>query len=196
MSLIPTKFKETINAWVHFDDEELYEILGLFEKRTLKKGDKILKRGNISQQVIFIEKGILREFYLENGLVHNTWMLPEGYFTLSLGSFMDETPSRYAIECLEDCELYLLPKASQQALLENNPKALLFNNYLQMAYLRTYEHCMELLRTTDATTRYELFLEAEGGIASRVSQKHIASYLSMDATTLSKIRRNKRNKGL
>ena len=179
MLKIPTQFKETVNALLPFEDSELLDIISLFRKRTFKKGERILDFGEVCKDLIFIEKGILKEFYLEEDREHITWILPEGYFTLSLGSYIDEKPSLYAIECLESTEVYLLTKNQHQTLIQSNFKVLLFNNYLQMAYLRRYEQRMELLRTHNAKNKYLLFKSFEKEIHERVAMNQIANYLKI-----------------
>lgn len=187
---IPKRFKETATSLVQFTDEDLKDIISKFTFRKVFKKELLLNFGQVSNEVIFIERGVLREYYLdEHGNQKTTWILAEGVFTYSLSSFMEQKGSKYRIEALEDGEIYTISKAKYESLTLDNPKVLLYNFLIQQAYLFNYEYRMELLRCNNAMEKYLNFIEREGNLLNRVADKFIASYLNMTAPTLSKTRK-------
>jgi CRP-like cAMP-binding protein len=70
----------------------------------------LLEEGKISQNYIFIEKGCVRVFFNNNGRDKTVQFFFENEGLTSFESFINNTPSLFAIETIEPSVIFLLPK--------------------------------------------------------------------------------------
>jgi hypothetical protein len=71
--------------------------------------------------------------------------------------------------------------------MKNNHKAALFANNELFNKLCDYQEQASALRFMSAENRYSYLFEKQSALFSRLSQKHLASFLGVDTTYLSKI---------
>lgn len=158
----------------------------LFTKKIQKK-DLLLKQGEICKEIFYVQKGLLRVYVLNEGREVNTWFVPEGDFITSINSYHKEKPSEHAIEALEDCEVISIKKTTLDFIMKNNHKAALFASNELFNKLCEYQDQASALRFMNAESRYSYLFEKQKAIFNRISQKHLASFLGVDTTYLSKI---------
>ncbi|SHN60758.1 cAMP-binding domain of CRP or a regulatory subunit of cAMP-dependent protein kinases [Flavobacterium fryxellicola] len=161
-----------------------------FIPKKLRKKQTLLLEGDICIYNAFIEKGILRSFYIdEKGNEHLVQFAIEGWWITDLSSFLTNSHSIYTIEALEDSELLLLTTAAREALMDQIP---MFERYqrllLQNAYIANQARINSALTET-AEEKYINLGNAYPGIVKRVPQHMIASYLGLTPETLSRVRK-------
>jgi len=173
------------------EDQAILE--NAFEKKVFKEGDYLLYPGHISKELFFICTGVLRIVVLnEKGVEVTYFFLKEQQFCTILNSFNKEVIAEEGIQAATDAEVLAIKKHA------------LLNVYKQLPYLKTLidhihqERLLEKIQIRnaylghDSAARYQLFLERQSEIASRVSMVDIASYLGITPQSLSRIRRNLR----
>lgn len=181
------KLKEKISI----TDEEFEYVKTLFLPKKLRKKHFILQEGDISKYTIFVEKGILRTFMIDDkGNEHTLQFAMEGWWAADLYSFFTNEPSNFFIEALEDCELLLISKASYDELLDKVPA---FERYfrilLQNNLIATQKRLMKSLSET-AEEKYLHLVSTYPDLLQRVPQILIASFIGITPETLSRIRGN------
>ena len=157
----------------------------------LKKGDAFLSSGQISNRVGFLEKGVLRIFYLSNDKEHTSYFNVENRnpFVASFTSFLQQKPSHESIIALEDCTIHCLPYSELQKLystfsdMERLGRILAEQNYL-MAIERIQD-----LQQQKADFKYDKFLSLYPGLMNRIPHHYISSYLGITPESLSRIRK-------
>ena len=84
------------------------EALGIcFKPYYYKKKEIISEPGSISNKILFITKGAVREFFLESSLEKaTTWFGFEGDVAVSIASFLNQEKSHSGFEALEPVECY------------------------------------------------------------------------------------------
>src|SRR3546814_10594043 len=83
----------------------------------------MLQGGDQGKYQIFVEKGILRSYTIdEKGSEHILQLAPEGWWISDLYSFFTAEPSDYHIEAIEDAEVLLINRTSWEMLLKDVPK--------------------------------------------------------------------------
>lgn len=179
------KIKEIISI----TDEEFEFAKTLFLPKKLRKRHFILQEGEISKYSIFVEKGILRTYTIdEKGNEHTLQLASEGWWAADLYSFLTNEPSRFYIEALEDCELFLISKASWDELMDQVPA---FERYfrilIQNNLVSTQRRLMGSLSQT-AEEKYLHLVASYPSLLQRVPQTIIASFLGITPETLSRIR--------
>jgi len=63
------------------------------ESKMLKKKEMLLEKGRICKNIFFIEKGLIRCFYLLNEKEVSSWFMKEGDVIISVESFFKQLPS-------------------------------------------------------------------------------------------------------
>ena len=89
----------------------------------MRKKQYLLQEGDVCKFIAFVEKGVLREYSLdENGNEHIIQFALEGWIISDLYSFLTGEPATYNIDALEDAELVLISKSAHEELLQKVPK--------------------------------------------------------------------------
>lgn len=101
--------------------EEVALISNFFKPVQLKKGDYFLKAGRHANQLGFVQEGIIREFVLQQDKEITKWIATKGYFVVDLASFVFNTPARWNMVALTDCELYVIDRTQYRNIKEVIP---------------------------------------------------------------------------
>lgn len=170
--------------------EEFDFCKSLFISRRLRKKHFLLQEGNVCKYTAFIEKGLLRSYTVDGrGAEHILQFAMEGWWIADIYSFLTNEPSIYNIEALEDTELLLITKPSQDLLLGKFPKIEHYFHILtQNNLIATQRRLMGSLSET-AEEKYLKFIQIYPDCLKRVPQHMIASYLGITRETLSRIRK-------
>lgn len=176
---------------IGMSNREVQEVSLCFSNITLKKGDSLLKLGQVSKTLYFVESGVIKEAYLDRGREIVTSLVSEGYFVFSISSFLLQETSKYYIKVVsKNCVLQSINISKYYQLLDQHPKPQYLQRITYEKYLIKYEKRLELLRSFSAKEKYLNFLESESELSNRIPIKDIASYLAIDPTTLSRVRKS------
>lgn len=170
-------------------DSAWREIVPYLGARSCAKGEILLRAGDVATQVLFVGKGLLREFYTTaNGVEATRRLCGEGELSGSLADLLSGAPALVSVEALEASELIELRYAAFDALTEGNPLWLrLARRIAEALYLRKTQREFEML-TLPAAVRYRNFADEHPGFEERVSQRVVASYLGITPVHLSRLR--------
>ncbi len=97
-------------------EEDLNKIVSLFEKKTLKKGEFLLKSGKICSNLSFVNAGLLRMYLTNEDKEITQWISTKGYFSTDLTSFIFNSPSKISIQALTDTEVYSISKTNYESI--------------------------------------------------------------------------------
>lgn len=165
----------------------------LFVRKNHYKGDIILQPGNLSNNLIFVEEGLLRLFYEKDEKDITFLFLAENSFSLPIQSVIYNQPSPYGCEVLEDCCIRIVKYDQFKNQLEKIPalekiaRIVLFD-----ALLKTSNRLMSI-QFQSAEQRYENLLQTYPDILLRTSLYNISTYLGITQQTLSVIRSRYKN---
>tara|TARA_R110002050_G_scaffold67407_2_gene145880 strand:+ start:12891 stop:13469 length:579 start_codon:yes stop_codon:yes gene_type:complete len=178
-----------ISKHVSFTEEELKTFHSLLEVKLAAKKKFLLQEGDFCDFEGFVIKGCLRKYYInENGVEVIVQFAIEDNWISDIASFSEHKPSRFFIEALEDCELFILTPSSKEKLLFEIPKFERVFRILVQRHLSVTQDRLVLTIAKTAPEKYLDFLEHYPTIPQRVAQHHIASYLGISAEFLSKVR--------
>lgn len=151
----------------------------------------LLKEGEKSQQVYFIEKGCLRMWFNNNGNDITSQFFFEGSAIASTESLLTGNPSDFTMETIEPCTLYMLHKDRFLQLLETDAAfKSWFDGFILNRFFYYSKHLLSYLKSKPQE-RYNDLLKNHPEIFLRVPQHYIASYLGITAVSLSRIRNRK-----
>lgn len=165
--------------------QQLAEVL---IRKNVNKGEIILNEGQIAHDLIFVGKGMVRQFYYKNGKDVTEHFSYEGCIVMCIESLLKQEPTRLMVEALEQSVIYLFPYTVLQKLLETCPEINLFYRKVLEYSLIVSQVKADSWRFETARERYNLLLEHHPEIIKRAPLSHIASYLLMTPETLSRVR--------
>lgn len=184
------RLRHNISRKVTLTNSEFEAIESVARKVSLKKKTKLLTEGEICQYTVFVNKGCLRSYSVNNkGAEHIIQFAFEDNWISDLYSYVAESPSLLTIESIEDSELLLFYKGDLENLYNKVPMLERWMRLLlQNAYVALQRRLNASLSIT-AEERYAELFYSHPDIASRVPLIHIASYLGITPESLSRIRR-------
>jgi CRP-like cAMP-binding protein len=184
--------------------QQLYEVVGkmlpLTEKqwqafteiwiyREVPKKFRLVEVGNVAREAYFINSGAARLYFVKDGEEINANFMFEGNFIASLESFLLQTPSRQAIETLEDCELLVVSKERLEALTREHTVFNLFSKGIAEQGFITLQRRAASFILDSPEERYTNMVTERPQILERIPQHMIASYLGITPVSLSRIRK-------
>ena len=79
------------------------------------KGERILSEGEVCTGISYIEKGLVRQYYIKNGKEVTEHLGVDHSIFMCIESLFKEEPSHLQVEALEPTLVYILPKAKLEA---------------------------------------------------------------------------------
>lgn len=185
-------FKETLNTIVNFDAESIEQLVSKFSVIKLKKGTAFARKGEYSKQIAFVKSGVLRAYYSkENGEQYNKTFFTENSFVGAYSSLVTDEKNLIDIDCLTDCTLWVASFESIKKLYNEYPPIERLARIIAEQFFVIKEKREIELITTEAKDRYAIFQQEHPGLEQLIPQYHIASYLGVSPTQLSRIRSQK-----
>ncbi len=174
---------------VHNLTPELHAYLSeKIKVKELRKKSFLLKAGHICRQICFIEKGLLRSYYLKNELEVCSRFMKEGEIILSVRSFFRQQPSNECIQALEDCVLHCIDYNDLQYICRHHPEFHNITRILTEQYYLGNEQLLTALRMQRSHERYAFLMDEFPELIQRVPSKYLASYLGITDVTLSNVK--------
>lgn len=180
---------------VHFSEQELDMICQRVVYRKVKKRKELLVEGNIPQYVVYIIKGLLRMYALDQrGKEFTIELAAEDTWMADLKSFYGRSSSTISIEALEDSEVFLLHYDDVEFLHSQIPSLAHFS---RLHAEEKYSNAMQRLQNVNhmgytAQQRLVFFETSYAKILGRLPAHVIASFLGISEETYSRIRRRKK----
>jgi CRP-like cAMP-binding protein len=180
------KFDEKIQL----TDEEKQLCKSFFIPKRLRKKQYLLQEGDPGRYSAFVEKGIMRSYTIDNkGNEHIIQFAFEGWWIGDSYSFLTGEPAEYTIDALEDSELLLITRQSEEQMLQQIPKLeKYFRLLLQNHMIANHKRIAGSL-SKSAEERYSDLVSSCPTIPQRVPQHMMASFLGITPETLSRIRK-------
>lgn len=179
-----------ISQYINISEQDFQQFVKLFELKTFKKKEVVLKEGDYCLFEGFVLNGCFKIYYLnENGFEQTLYFAVEGWWITDIDSFINNVPSILNIEALEDSEVLMISKKDKEYLYETMPQVeKLFRIMNQKSSVSLQRRILSLTGKT-ADKRYLEFLEKYPGLEQRITQQQVASYLGITHEFLSKIRK-------
>lgn len=179
-----------IEEKIKLTDAEKEICKSLFSPKKLRKRQYILQQDDICKNLVFVEKGILRSYSVDNkGSEHILQFALEGWWIADIYSFLTGEASEYNIDAIEDSELLQISKSALDELYEQVPKFERYFRILTQSNMVATQKRLTATLSAGADEKYLRLLSAYPNIVARVPQHMIASYLGITPETLSRVRK-------
>jgi CRP-like cAMP-binding protein len=166
------------------------EIAAHFEERELPKNSFFLKEQSVSNYYMFLEKGFMRAFTFDlHGNEVTTNFYSENNVVFEVASFFNHTKSKESIQALTDCKGYALTFEQLNTLFHTVPEFREFGRaMLVKGFVALKQRTLSLINET-AEERYINLINTNREVFQNAPLKHIASYLGVTDSSLSRIRK-------
>lgn len=164
------------------------EIHAISKPVSFSKGEALMRIDERCNSLYFIDRGLLRGYYFQEGKEITNWFAQEQEFATCFYAFIACKPSFEIVQALEDCELTELNYRALQNLYTAFPETERIGRLITENYYIKLEERLLSLQFKTAKERYHKLQSSKPSLLQRASLGQIASYLGITQETLSRIR--------
>jgi CRP-like cAMP-binding protein len=172
-------------------DSKAEQLAENYKFREVPKNEFILKAGSVCNASHFIEEGLMRAYtYDLEGNDVTTAFYPQNTYAAEMFSFFKRAPSGEYIQALTDCKTWRLSYEDMQTSFHAMPE---FRDFGRLNIINNYGLLKQRMLSTlheTAEERYANLINSNPEILQIAPLKHIASYLGITDTSLSRIRKD------
>lgn len=185
---------EYFSKFQSLSEDEKNVIRNGSEIRLIKKGEILLKEGQIAKDNYFVVKGCIRQYYLKNGEEKTSNFFTEEEWILPFTNIEDNGKSKFYLETLEDSHLLIASDDQGNDFLEEFPKfQKTSQQILEKEIVRQQNELAKYINQTPEE-RYIDLQKNRPELLNRVPQYQISSYIGIKPESLSRIRKRIVNK--
>ena len=180
--------RELARKYSTMTHDELDTFESILVPMKFSKGETILAKGEVCENIMYVAKGLIRQFYIKKGKELTEHMTTEGGIVMCIESLFKEEPTILQVEALEPALIYAMPKHKlEQVALHNVNIQILYRKILEESLILSQVKA-DLLRFETAQDRYLKLCKLMPQVVLRAPLVYIASYLQMTPETLSRVR--------
>jgi CRP-like cAMP-binding protein len=166
------------------------EIANTFKPKEIMRNEFLLKEGRVADEYFFLESGFIRSFAHDtegNEVTTNFYSCSQVVFEVS--SFFNRTIAKENFQAIEDCTGWYITYAELNNLFHSMHEFRDFGRSILVKGFSALKIRMLSMITETAEQRYNTLLKTNPEIFQHAALKHIASYLGITDTSLSRIRK-------
>lgn len=169
--------------------EEWEAVVKLLEFRIFQKNELLVKAGEICRHVYFINKGLVRIFYLVDGKEIVTGFVDTNNYVSEYAGFLTKSPSGKYLQSLDETEVQMLSYEGLQSLYNTYPRFQILGRKIAESLFILFDMQIDALTTLSPEDRYKRLIESRSPLLQNVPQYMLASYLGVTPEHLSRIRK-------
>ncbi len=179
-----------INAILTTPNNEFKLLERIITRLTLQKKEFFLQKNKICKSIAFVNSGSLRMYYvdLQSNEINCRFTL-ENNFMVDYQSFLQQKPSNYYWQAMENTELLLMQYDAVQQLYKQSAHWEKFGRLIAESVYLQVNARIEMIQFYTPEQRYNLLLQQQPQLFHRFSQFQLSSYLGIKPQSLSRIRK-------
>jgi CRP-like cAMP-binding protein len=182
--------KNEITKLTGADELEVDNILSRLKLVKIRKGDFLLKAGQVCDQYYFIEDGAVRLYYNKGDNDYTVWIGTAGQIFTDLESYLGKQNSRINIEAIEPTHAFAIDKKSSDDLAkESNSYNTLLRKTVEIAFVNLSKNIISF-QSEEAAERYKR-IEKEKDWLTQFPLRYISSFIGITQSSLSRLRGKK-----
>ena len=169
--------------------ENIRLFANIIQCKKYHKGDIIWGEGEVCNSLLYIEQGLLRQYYVKHGKDMTEHLSYEGNGVVwCIESYFHQTPTHLLMEALEPSVVWEIPRDLMEDISDKNCDiAYLYRRFFEDSLILSQVKA-DMLRFESAKERYSRLMQLFPEIVKRAPLTYIASYLQMSLETLSRVR--------
>ena len=180
--------RELARKYSTMTHDELDILESILVPHKYARNELILKEGEVCRDILYIDNGLLRQFYFKKGMMVTEHLAVDGTIVMCIESLFREEPTQLQVEALENSMCYALPKKRlEEVALHNVNIQILYRKILEESLILSQVHA-DLVRFETAQDRYRRLCKLMPKVVQRAPLNFIANYLQMTPETLSRVR--------
>lgn len=184
------KLKDYLNSISPLAPSAWEEVKPLFSLKVIPKGANYIEAGKFARNIGFLESGILRAYFRNTeGATYNKHFFKAPCFVGGYASLITGTPNQIIQEALTTCHIWVVDYQKFTALYDRHQDLERIARKLAEQFFVQKEQREVELVMLNADERYLIFQREFPELEQLIPQYHIASYLGVTPTQLSRIRR-------
>jgi CRP-like cAMP-binding protein len=173
------------------DPDVLRRLTAAMKVRSLPKGQHLARQGEPSQALFFVRSGLIRYYYLADGVEHTGQFFDEGTVIADVHALLTGGPGLQNIDALEASVVLEIPRSALLAAFDaDHAMERCGRRWMEEGMAGSQRRTASLLQLKPED-RYARFVAMRPALAKRVPQYLIASYLGITPEALSRIRRRR-----
>ena len=177
-----------LQSYFGIPPHKLATVASFFKKEQLIKNEFYVKNGQYCRKLSFVRSGLLRVFASTERKEITQWITTKDYFVTDLGSLFFDTPARWNIQALTDCELYTIQQHDFYNLNQVVPEWEKLQKLFIAKCFTTLEDRVFSFLSMTAEERFNQLFATQPELFNAVPLHYLASLLGMTPETLSRIR--------
>ncbi|SHG64963.1 Crp/Fnr family transcriptional regulator [Pedobacter caeni] len=187
LPMIHTALRRKIGSLCPVSDEIFHTLNRDFKPLNLSVNQLLFSAEQIPDRIFFIQKGLLRGYYMGEKEPVTTWFAGADQFIIP-NNFFSQEPCNEYIQSLEDCSLLSISHHScLKMALESNDIAKIFFKLLEEKQLLS-DGRERMLRIPNAEKRYLSMIKLMPALHKNVKDDILASYMNVTRRHLERIK--------
>ena len=170
---------------------DVERLASVMEFKTAAKGEQLIRQGQVADCMLFITKGLARQFYYKGDHDITEHFTSEGELLYCIESLFTLKPTDLMAEALEPLEYYKVHYHQLKKFIPQSPNIAKWLVKWFETDAIVSQHKADAMRFETAKERYERFQKEYPEAAKRAPIQHIASYLIITRESLSRVRAGK-----
>lgn len=178
-----------LNEISPLSQEAINSLSELFKPITLKKEEFFIKEDEYAKEIGFLESGVVRAFFINaEGKEYNKQFFVGPTLIGAYTSLLTKQKNKIAQKTLTECKIWKAPFSEIELLYSKFHDFERLGRKIAEYYFLEKEKKELEMALLDAEKRYLILREEFPGLEMKIPQYHIASYLGISATQLSRVR--------
>lgn len=184
-----TPFFQKVNTYTTLSPEAEADWRSIIRPNSYDKGEDFIRIGNVPRNVAFVVKGLFAQSYIaDSGESVIKYFFPEGRIAGSIPATLTRSESLFSISALEATTVLEYNYHEFKRLVTLHASiATFYIHYMERHWIIDKEPYEISLRHDTAKSRYDDFIKNYPELLKRVKKHHIASYLGITPTQMSRI---------
>lgn len=180
--------RKYIESITDLSEESWSIMLNCVVKKEFKKNELLLKEGEICKSIFFINSGICKACFNQEGKEINTAFYFENDFATNIKSLRTSSKSEYSIKACERISAVEIDKTKLlEAYIQSHQIETFGRKVLELIMAKQEEHA-DSFKLLTPMQRFDALVAKHPDFLQRVSLTQIASYLGISRETLSRFR--------
>lgn len=176
-----------ISKYVTLNQQEQDVLVELDLFKTVKKGEILLKEGQVSKEGYFVLKGCIRSYYVIDGEEKTTAFYTELEGLTPLCA-LTQRQSEYYVAAVEESILTVSNADMEAEIFAKFPKFETMCRLMSEELLAKQQIDFDAFKTSSPEQRYINLLQKRPDLLKRVPQNQLASYIGISPPSLSRLR--------